>query len=194
MDQTPAYTAFLGETLIASGPLETLLPSLKTRFDAGENPLVLIFDDESGRQVDFDLRGTLAEAMARAMPVPSPTPPRLGPGRPKLGVVSREVSLLPSHWEWLELQPNGASAALRRLVDQAGKREPGPQRARRAMESTGRFLTGMAGNLPNYEEASRALYRANRGRFEELIGEWPPDIRRHASQMAQEAFGESGTA
>jgi hypothetical protein len=190
MNETRNYTAFLGEARIISGSLETMLPVLKTGFDGGENGLVLIFDDESGRQVDFDLRGTLAEVIARAAPTPVPSAPRVGPGRPKLGVVSREVSLLPSHWEWLERQPNGASAALRRLVDQAGKRDPGPQRARRAMESTGRFLSAMAGNLPNYEEANRALYRANRGRFEELIGEWPQDIRQHACRMAQDAFGE----
>jgi hypothetical protein len=190
MDQSPTYTGFLGEAQITSGPLETVLPVLKTRFDTGENRLVLIFDDESGRQVDFDLRGTLAEVIARATPTPAltPTPARVGPGRPKLGVVSREVSLLPSHWEWLERQPNGASAALRRLVDQAARHEPGEQRARRAMESAGRFLSAMAGNLPNYEEASRALYRANRGQFEELIGEWPQDIRQHACRMAQDAF------
>ncbi|HMC62430.1 MAG TPA: DUF2239 family protein [Candidatus Solibacter sp.] len=190
MDETRTYTGFLGEARITSGPLEIVLPPLKTRFDAGENRLVLIFDDESGQQVDFDLRGTLAEVIARATPSPSPSPSpaRVGPGRPKLGVVSREVSLLPTHWEWLERQPNGASAALRRLVDQAGKRDPGPQRARRAMESTGRFLSAMAGNLANYEEASRALYRANRGQFEELIGEWPQDIRQHAHRMARDAF------
>jgi hypothetical protein len=194
MDEPLTYTAFLGEARITSGPLETVLPALKTRFDAGENRLVLIFDDESGQQVDFDLRGTLAEVVNRATPAPTPsptsTPARMGPGRPKLGVVSREVSLLPSHWEWLERQPTGASAALRRLVDQAGKRDPGPQRARRAMESTGRFLSAMAGNLPNYEEASRALYRANRGQFEALTGEWPQDIRQHAWRMARDAFGE----
>jgi hypothetical protein len=198
MNEPRTYTAFLGETLIASGTLETVLPALKARFDAGENCLVLIFDDESGRQLDFDLRGTLAEVIARATPAPiaSPatSPARMGPGRPKLGVVSREISLLPSHWEWLERQPNGASAALRRLVDQAGKRPAGPERVRRAMESAGRFLSGMAGNLPNYEEASRALYRANRGQFEELTGEWPRDIRQHARRMAQDAFAESGAA
>jgi hypothetical protein len=184
MDETRTYTAFLAETRIASGPLETVLPVLKARFDAGENTLVFIFDDQSGRQVDFDLRGSLAEVTARA----TPTQARVGPGRPKLGVASREVSLLPRHWQWLEEQPNGASAALRRLVDQASKREPGEQRARQAMESTGRFLSAMAGNLPNYEEASRALYRSNRSRFEELMQDWPQDIIHQASRMAHDAF------
>jgi hypothetical protein len=188
MDETRIFTAFLGESRIASGPLESVLPELKTRFDAGEDrpiaEMLLIFDDESGQQVDFDMRGTLAEVIARA----TPSPARVGPGRPKLGVISREVSLLPSHWQWLERQPNGASAALRRLVDQASKRSPGEQRARRAMESTGRFLSAMAGNRPNYEEANRALYRANRDQFEELIAAWPKDIREHACRMALDAF------
>jgi hypothetical protein len=192
MDEPRTYTAFAGETQIASGNLDTVLPVVKTTFEAGGDCMVLIFEDDSGRQVDFDLRGTLAEVIARAMPSPSPSPapPRVGPGRPKLGVVSREVSLLPRHWEWLEGQPTGASAALRRLVEQAAKQPDGPQRARRAMESTGRFLSGMAGNLPNYEEANRALYRTNRGRFEELTNDWPQDIRDHARRMAQDVFGE----
>src|SRR5438045_5164301 len=98
------YCVFRNETRIAAGPLDTVLPVLKGRFDAGDDRLVLIFDDQTGRQVDFDLRGTLAEVIARA----APAPVRVGPGRPKLGVVCREVSLLPSHWEWLEAQPNGA--------------------------------------------------------------------------------------
>src|SRR5947209_10190038 len=145
MTESHSYSVFLDETRIASGSLEIVLPVLKARADAGENRLMLIFDDSSGRQVDFDLRGTLEEVVARA----TASPVRVGPGRPRLGVVCREISLLPAHWEWLEAQPNGASAALRRLVDQAAKREPGEQRARRAMESTGRFLSAMAGNLPN---------------------------------------------
>jgi hypothetical protein len=102
--------------------------------------------------------------------------------------VSREVSLLPRHWEWLEQQPNGASAALRRLVDQARKSETSEQRARRAMDAAGRFLTAMAGNLPGYEEASRALYGGNRARFEELIRDWPADIRAQAERMARDVF------
>jgi hypothetical protein len=189
MHEPRTYTAFLGDSRIASGSLETLLPALKTQFDS-ENRLLLIFDDQTGRQVDFDLRGTLAEILARV----APAMPRTGPGRPKLGVVSREVSLLPSHWDWLEQQPNGASAALRRLVDQAARHEPREQSARRSMESAGRFLSAMAGDLPNYEEASRALYRANRDQFEELTRLWPPDIRDHAARMAQAAFPEAGTA
>jgi hypothetical protein len=185
MEEIRTYTAFVGQTLIASGPLETMLPAVKARFDRDASALFLIFEDHSGRQVDFDLRGAVDEVVARALPAP----PRTGPGRPKLGVVSREVSLLPRHWDWLEQQPNGASAALRRLVDEARKRDPGKERARLATEAAGRILSAMAGNLPGYEEASRALYAANRARFEELILDWPRDIRAYMQRQAEDAFG-----
>jgi len=174
--QSLTYAAFLDNALIASGPLETILLAVKARFDHNPGDLVLIFEDQTGRQVDFDLRGSPAEVLDRALPRPLAAG-HAGPGRPKLGVVSREVSLLPRHWEWLEQQPNGASAALRRLVDEARSHHTGEQRARRATEAAGRFLSAMAGNLPGYEEASRALYSANRARLEDLTRAWPPDIR-----------------
>jgi len=99
-------------------------------------------------------------------------------------VIAREVSLLPRHWEWLEQQPNGASAAIRRLVDEARKRDPGEQQARAAIRAADRFLTAMAGNLPGYEEASRALYARDKKRFHELTRDWPRDIRLHARRVA----------
>ena len=184
MDDNRTFTAFVDDTLVVSGPLQTVLPVLKTRLEAAGPEMVLIFEDQTGRQVDFDLRGSLAEVFARAAPPPS----RTGPGRPKLGVVSREISLLPRHWQWLEAQPNGASAALRRLVDHASKQESPQQRSRRAMEAAGRFLTAMAGNLPNYEEASRALYRAARPQFDALSAVWPADIRDHARRLAADVW------
>jgi hypothetical protein len=103
-------------------------------------------------------------------------------------VVGREVSLLPRHWEWLEQQPNGASAALRRLVEQARKTEPEEQRKRLAIDAAGRFMTAMAGHLPHYEEATRALYTRNGQGFDELIRDWPRDVRLHAQQMVRELF------
>jgi len=185
MEDQRTYVAFVGHRLIAAGPLETMLPILKARFDRDASELFLIFDDQSGRQVDFDLRGAVNEVVARALPARS----RSGPGRPKLGVVSREVSLLPRHWDWLEQQPNGASAALRRLIDQARRTEPGEQRARLAIEAAGRFMSAMAGNLPGYEEASRALYAAaDRGRFEDLIRHWPHDIRVYIQRRVEDVF------
>jgi uncharacterized protein len=139
---------------------------------------MLIFDDATGKQVDFDLRGNEAQVLARALPGQ-----RTGPGRPKLGVVSREISLLPRHWEWLEEQPNGASAALRRLVDEARRREQGRQRVRLALDAAARFMSAMAGNLPGFEEATRALYAKDRSQLESLTSKWPRDVRKHMLQL-----------
>src|SRR6478752_869499 len=116
METEALFVAFAGPRQIAAGPLRDVLPVLKRRFDKDSSDMVLVFDVETGRQVDFDLRGSLEEALERA----APTQPR-GPGRPKLGVTGREVSLLPRHWEWLEQQPTGISGAIRRLVEQAMK-------------------------------------------------------------------------
>jgi hypothetical protein len=181
-DQAPLYTAFAGVRQVAEGTLDDVLPVLKRRFDADRGDTVLVFEDETGRQVDFDLRGTLEEVLERE----SPSHAR-GPGRPRLGVVSREVSLLPRHWDWLEEQPNGISAAIRRLVDQARKAEPGKERARRIRAALSRFLTAMAGNLPHYEEATRALFRGETGRFQTLVKGWPKDVREYAVQRARQA-------
>ena len=185
-DNLTTYTAFADQRMIASGPLDHLLPQLKKWSDRDGNALPLVFEDQTGRQVDFDLSGTTEQVLSRVL-LPAALP-RTRPGRPRLGVVAREISLLPRHWEWLEQQPNGASAAIRRLVEEARKQEPAKQLARRGAEATGRFLTAMAGNLPGYEEASRALYDGNRNRFEDLIRNWPTDIRVHAWAMARKAF------
>src|ERR1700676_46263 len=184
MEEERTYTAFVDEACIASGPIVKMLPIVKGRFDQNASDLLLIFEDQSGRQVDFDLRGELNEVMSRALP----PRPRSGPGRPKLGVISREVSLLPRHWDWLAQQPNGGSAGLRRDIDQARKRDPGEQRARLAREAVGRFMSAMAGNLPGYEEASRALYAGSRPRFEDLILHWPHDVRGYIKRQAEDAF------
>ncbi len=183
MENKATYTSFIGTTLLVSGPLDEVLTRVKPFFDRDPGAPILIFNDDSGRQVDFDLRGTLRETLARALPPPE----RPGPGRPRLGVVAREVSLLPRHWGWLEQQPNGASAALRRLVDEARKRNPGEGR-RLAIEAVNRFLTAMAGNLPGYEEATRALFGRNPERFHELMREWPADIRQYANLLAETTF------
>jgi hypothetical protein len=184
MEPNKTFTAFLDATMLASGPLDPVLTAVKPTFDRDPGSRLLIFEDDTGRQVDFDLRGTVPEVLARACPPPV----RPGPGRPKLGVVAREVSLLPRHWEWLERQPNGASAAIRRLVDEARKSAPAEEVARLAIEAASRFLSAMAGNLPGYEEATRALFGRNRQRFDELIGEWPQDIRLHAQRLVRDRF------
>lgn len=183
-DEVRTITAFLGSRRLASGPLETVLTKTKNAFDEGLEEPLLLFEDQTGRQIDFDLRGTLDQVLARyAPPAPGAKP---GPGRPKLGVVSREVSLLPRHWEWLELEPQGISAAIRRLVDEARKREPDKQRARLAREAAAKFMWGMAGDLPDFEEASRALYAKDGATLRTLVAKWPKDIRTHLMKMITE--------
>lgn len=183
MDEPQTYTAFAGEGRIAAGDLATMLRGVKSYLESGKSEPVLIFEDATGRQVDFDFRGTEDEVLKRAEAV-SPKP---GPGRPKLGVVAREVTLLPRHWDWLERQRGGASAALRRLVDEARKREPGRERARLAREAASKVMWSVAGNLPDFEEASRALFAADPERFDALVAAWPADLRDHFSHLSREA-------
>lgn len=178
------YTAFAGTRRIVRAPLEEMLRKVKKKLEASPELPVLIFEDGSGKQVDFDFRGTADEVVARA--TPPEEPPRAGPGRPKLGVVSREVSLLPRHWEWLERHPQGISAAIRRLVDEARKAEPDEERARSARAAASRFMWVMAGNLPRFEEASRALFAADKERFTALVRAWPADVRKHLDELLRE--------
>jgi hypothetical protein len=187
MEPDRTITAFDGPRCLASGTLRDVLLALKAREEAGSRAPALVFDDRSGKQLDFDLRGTPDEVIARALP-------SAGPGRPKLGVVAREVTLLPRHWEWLEAQPNGASAALRRLVEEAAKRDPGAQEARRAIEAASRVMTALAGDLPGYEEASRALFAKDAKRFEALVRAWPPDIAKHLRRMVGGALRAGGAS
>jgi hypothetical protein len=149
--------------------------------DKRTSAAILIFDDSTGKQVDFDFRGTPEEVLARLSSHPLFVP--AGPGRPKLGVTCREISLLPRHWEWLEKQPQGISAALRRLVEEAKQKEPDKERAKIARDAAGKFMWSMAGNLPDFEEASRALYAMDWGRFVKLIRRWPKDIRVHLRKL-----------
>jgi uncharacterized protein len=163
------YIAFLGWKCIANGPLEAVLQVCK---EAPSDQL-LIFRQQTGNQVDFDFRGSIEDVLARV----APKPERVGPGRPRLGVISREVSLLPRHWDWLETQPSGASAALRRLVDDARRNNPGEAEVSIAIEATARVMTALAGNLPGFEEATRALYAHDRTRLTECVKDWPEDVR-----------------
>jgi len=191
--------AFQGDRLIAEGDLEAVIPAIRTAEAGGSSNSVVVFDRATSELVGLDLRGTVDEAIARARAVAAGTgrpaasgeeeseQPR-GPGRPKLGVVAREVTLLPRHWDWLAVQPGGASAALRRLVDQARSANSGRDRVRRAQESAYRFMSSMLGDASGFEEATRALFASDRARFDANSESWPPDLRAHARRLAAEAF------
>lgn len=181
--------AFAGDRLLARGPAAEVVAAVKAAVDAGE--LVLTFDAESGRIVDLDLRGDVAAVLARLVRlVPAPEPGKRGPGRPKLGVTAREVTLLPRHWDWLAGQPGGASVALRKLVECALREAEGPDRARRAKEATYRLMTTMAGDLPGYEAATRRLFAGDGAAFDAAVEDWPEGVRETARGMAAGAWGD----
>lgn len=183
----PPYTAFAGPRLLASGPLAEVAVAVKIA-GAGLTDAIAIFDNATGRVIDLDLRGSHREIVARLPPAaaaaPEPVDGPRGRGRPKLGVVAREVTLLPRHWDWLATQPGGASVALRKLVEEARRAHADRDRARAARDAAYLFMSTMAGDLPNFEEASRALFADDRRRFGELIEAWPHDIRDHVTALA----------
>jgi hypothetical protein len=177
MDDQPTYTAFAGTELLARGTLAQVSRAAAAK--RPEGPAVLVFDDSTGQQVDLDVRGVPDEPQA---------PPPRSPGRPRRGVVAREVTLLPRHWEWLAAQPGGASVALRKLVDEARRAHGAKDATRAAQERCYRFLTAIAGDLPLYEEALRALFAGRREAFEQAMAGWPEAVRGHALALAQDAL------
>ncbi|MGA9299083.1 MAG: DUF2239 family protein [Bradyrhizobium sp.] len=185
------FTAFVGHRRLTSGPLAEVALAIKRKAKPAGSEPVLIFDDASGRSIDLDLRGTDREILAR-LPHSSPpseaaelpaSEPR-GRGRPRLGVVAREVTLLPRHWDWLASEPGGASVALRKLVEEARRAGGDRNRHRAARDAAYHFMSAMAGNFKGFEEASRALFADDRRRFGELIAAWPDDIRDHIINLA----------
>lgn len=182
-------TAFEGPRRLATGPLPEVALAVKAALEGGTVLPLLTFDDATGRVVDLDLRGSAGEVAARLSP-PDPEEaavPR-GRGRPKLGVVAREVTLLPRHWDWLQAQPGGASVALRRLVEAARHASGAADRRREAQEAAYRFMTAMAGDEPGFEAALRALYAGDRGAFEAGLRAWPAEVGDHARRLAAGAF------
>lgn len=182
------HTAFRGTTLLANGALHEVALAVKRATEADPTSAILIFEDATGKQIDVLLQGSEDEVVARLKP-PSgghgtAQEPR-GRGRPKLGVTAREVTLLPRHWDWLNAQPGGASVTLRRLVDEARRKETEDNRAGR--NAAYGFMSAIAGDFENFEEASRALFANDRQRFETLMSSWPQDVRMHAVRLA---FGE----
>jgi hypothetical protein len=190
-----AYVAFEGDRCIGSGDLREVARSARQALGRQPHASILIFNGRTSALVDVDFRGSVDDVVAR-IPLPEAhaadedtavAAPR-GPGRPKLGVVAREITLLPRHWDWLAQQKGGASVAIRKLVDEARRNNEGSDRIRLAQEAAYRFMSTMAGNRPHFEEAIRALFAGDAKRFEQLIAEWPADVRDHAARLAVLAF------
>jgi hypothetical protein len=190
MDPTPirSATAFQGSRRLASGPLPAVALAVKAALEREDAPPILTFDDATGAVIDLDLRGTAAEVVARLAPPPEVGAAPRGRGRPKLGVVAREVTLLPRHWDWLAAQPGGASVALRRLVEEARQANRGRERRREAQTAAYRFMTAMAGDAPGFEAALRALFAGDAAGFEAAVRPWPADLREHARCLAASAL------
>jgi hypothetical protein len=184
-------TAFEGTRRIASGKLAEVAREAKEAVDRGGD--VLLFNNETSQTIELDFRGT-PDDVARRLSVSADgfsaaaEPAPRGPGRPRLGVVAREITLLPRHWEWLNSQPGGASVALRKLVEQARRAGDGNDSIRRSQEAAYRFMSAMAGNLPGFEEAARALFAGQGERFDRETASWPPDVRDHARGLAANAL------
>lgn len=180
--------AFADSTCIARGSLVEVAAA--ARDAVARDAQILVFDAESSEPVELDLRGSADEVAARYTHVEKPqaAPAKRPPGRPKLGVVAREVTLLPRHWEWLAEQPGGASVTLRKLVERARKEGSPAEKRRRAQDSAFRFMGALAGNEPGFEEATRALYAGDSARFAEITQEWPADVRDHARGLAGPVF------
>jgi uncharacterized protein len=188
----PTFVAFLDGRRIALGHLPVVAKAAKQALDAGAMRPVQVFDAETGEPWDLDLGGTVDEVEARYRLDDIPFRPgvarRAGPGRPKLGVVAREITLLPRHWDWLNEQPGGASAALRRLVDSARATHAERDAVRRAQERSYRFMASVAGDAPGFEEAARALFARDRFAFAARIAEWSSDIQAHLQAMVEPVF------
>jgi hypothetical protein len=178
-----SLTLFEGSRAMMRGSREQVKAVLRESMSSTERKTLLVFDDATGEQVDFDLRqvGTGTDAV-------SEEPERRGPGRPRMGVVAREVTLLPRHWEWLNAQPGGASVTLRRLVESARRSGDDADRVRRSQEAAFRFMNAMAGDEPGFEEACRALFARDGDAFEARVTVWPKDVADYSRRLAAEAL------
>ncbi len=192
-------TAFEGWCCLATGDIVDVARKVKQTIDQGEQSSILIFDDHTSELVEVDFRGTMKDVLKRletsterSESSPSSSnkehDSQRGRGRPKLGVISREVTLLPRHWDWLNSQPGGASVALRKLVEEARRVNIDRDKIRRSQEVAYRFMSAMAGDLPGFEEASRALFAGDVERFNKYVASWPHDVMNHAQKLSSDAF------
>lgn len=190
MNELNTYTAFENHKRLGQGPLGEIVLKVKKRFEKSRESTFLIFSDTTGKSMDFNLEGN-DQAVLKRLEIyvqESEPNPQVGPGRPKLGVISREISLLPRHWEWLATQQGGASVTLRKLVEEAKKKSQETPDPKKAQEATYKFMSVIAGDFQNYEEALRYLYRSDKKSFKSKIESWPPDIVDHIMDLAKPVF------
>lgn len=178
---------------LADGDAALTAARLSERFAASEHGRLLVFDADSGEQLDVDHSAPPDQLAAQLSWLAGERrgkteAPASGRGRPKLGVTAREVTLLPRHWQWLAAQPGGASATLRRLVEQARKSGGGRAAQRQAQDRSYRLMSTLGGDLPGFEEACRALFAGRGEDFAAQVEPWPADVRAHVSPLAAEAF------
>lgn len=190
-DDLPAV-AFADSTLLACGALREVAASVKQQVDKDPNLPVLVFHAQTSHPIELDLRGSVADVVARLEPAEVPSPRKVG--RPKLGVAAREITLLPRHWDWLARQPGGASVTLRKLVDAARRENEGADVLTQGREALYRFMAAVSGNAPDYDEVSRALFTGQKARFLSLIATWPSDVQAHLQHLSSRAFSEVGQA
>ena len=180
--------AFSGTERVAAGTLADVAVAVARSLRRDPHQAVIVLDAETSEPIELDLRGTDADVLARlGVDAAAPATPR-SPGRPKLGVVAREVTLLPRHWEWLAAQPGGASVTLRKLVEAARRDGADEQRVREARDALYRFMFAVAGDEPGFETASRCLYAGDREGFSAIVAAWPVGVRDHATRLAAAAF------
>ncbi|WP_397420434.1 DUF2239 family protein [Phenylobacterium sp.] len=190
MVSSDTFTLFEGHTAHHNGDLFAVAGKAVDLTAAGAHGL-LILDDQTGQPVELDLRHSADLAVSAyrqrmtAQPPPEPPEPRPGRGRPRLGVVAREVTLLPRHWDWLAGQPGGASAVLRRLVEEARREAAQPDRRRKHQETLYRAMSVLAGDLPGFDEAARALFADDMDAFQSRTEAWPVDVAAYLRRLVE---------
>lgn len=182
--------AFAGPNMLAFGALREVAASVKQQLERDPNLSILVFHSETSQPIELDLRGSVADVVARLEPAELPSARKVG--RPKLGVAAREVTLLPRHWDWLARQPGGASVTLRKLVEAARRETEGASAITEGRDALYRFMAAVAGNAPDYDEVSRALFAGQKARFLSLIASWPNDVQAHLHHLSSRAFADEG--
>ena len=184
------YTAFENKKILTEGNLNEVATIVFHRLKENKSANILIFSDQSGRIIDLGFSGTERQMLERLkIYCHQEIQSYPGAGRPRLGVVTREISLLPKHWEWLLGQDGGASACLRKLIDEKMSESELPKKAIMfAQEKTYKFLHAIAGDLPNFENAIRYLYRKDQSSFLKQISDWPDDVQTYALKLSKIVF------